>query len=229
VADPRPSEPLLRAIERDLQPVRPLARPWLRALLLLPLGLAVLVGVPWFWGFRNNLAQLGPSLTWGLSALQTLAGLAIVGVALREGIPGRKLSPAALTATVALAVALLASVTWLSEARAPGLVPAALRLRYIWECLGVATVSGIPVLAASAWLAWRLMPNRPWIAGGLYGLGAGLITDAGVRLYCQASDPAHVAWSHDGAILLLMLAGAAISRGIEAVQARTGSSLSARE
>ena len=220
MAELRPSPELLRAIEGDLRPVRPLAPPWLRALVLLPLGFAILVGLPWFWGFRSNLALLDPIVAWGLSALQTLAGLAIVGAALREGIPGRKLSPAALLATLGAALALLALVTWLTEVEAPVAVPPAVRIRYIWECLGVATVSGIPALAAASWLAWRSMPNRPWIAGALYGLGAGLITDAGMRLFCRVSESAHVAWSHFGGIACLMVAGAAISRLFDAIQGR---------
>ena len=216
----RPSSELLRAVESDLRPVLPLAPPWRRALVLLPLGAAVLAGLPAYWGYRSNLPQLGPLFSWGLSALQALAGLALVGAALREGIPGRKLSAPTLLATLGAALALLALVTWLTEVEAPTAISPAVRVRYIWECLGIATVSGIPALAAAAWLAWRSLPNRPWIAGALYGMGAGLITDSGMRLFCWVSEPDHVAWSHGGAILLLMLAGAVISRAAEALHSR---------
>lgn len=220
MAEREPSPRLLEAVARDLRPVRPLAPPWRRALTLLPFGFLLLAGVPWYWGFRSSYSELGIGLTWGLSALQALAGLAVVGVALREGVPGRKLSPAALLATVAAAVALFAAVTWVTEIHAPVVVPAGVRVRYVWECLGIATVSGIPALAAVAWLAWRLLPNRPWIAGAIAGLGAGLIADAGMRLFCWVSEPEHVILSHGGAIALLMLAGAFLSRFAEALRDR---------
>jgi len=214
VAEPSPR--LLEAVARDLRPVRPLAPPWRRALVLLPLGFLLLVGVPWFWGFRKNLSELGMWLAWGLSALQALAGLAVVGVALREGVPGRKLTPAALAVTLASSAALFAAVTWVTAQYAPVLVRPEVRVRWVWECLGIATISGIPALAAVAWLAWRLLPNRPWIAGALAGLGAGLMADAGMRLFCRVSEPEHVALAHGGAILILMVAGALLSRFAEA-------------
>ena len=53
-----------------------------------------------------------------------------------------------------------------------------------------------------------LLHARPALAGGLYGLGAGLLADAGARLFCWVSDPAHVLLSHGGAILGLVIAGA---------------------
>jgi hypothetical protein len=83
---------LVSAVRRDLRPVRPLAAPLRRALALLPIGLALLVGVPAVWGWRANLSALGPAAACGLSGLQTLAGLLIVGAALREAVPGDELS-----------------------------------------------------------------------------------------------------------------------------------------
>ena len=216
MAERQPSPRLLEAVARDLRPVRPLAAPWRRALALLPFGFLLLVGVPGFWGFRAGLPELGIGLSWGLSALQALAGLAVVGVALREGVPGRKVSPAVLLATLAASMALFLAITWVTQLHYPVTVRPAVRVRFVWECLGIATVSGIPALAAVAWLAWRLLPNRPWIAGAVAGLGAGLMADAGMRLFCWVSEPEHVVLAHGGAILILMLAGALLSRFAEA-------------
>ena len=42
----------------------------------------------------------------------------------------------------------------------------------------------------------RAFPLRPRIAGALYGLGAGLMADAGWRLFCHFSNPAHVFGAH---------------------------------
>ncbi len=66
---------LLAEIGRDLQPVEPLAAPWRRLLLYLPMGIALIAAMPWVWGLRANAGNLGFFATWGLSALQTLAGL----------------------------------------------------------------------------------------------------------------------------------------------------------
>ncbi|HEY7699848.1 MAG TPA: hypothetical protein VIE88_15605, partial [Vicinamibacteria bacterium] len=63
-------ETLLRYVANDLRPVRPLAPPSRRALALVPLGVALLVGAPAFWGLRQNLSDLGVALAWGVSGLQ---------------------------------------------------------------------------------------------------------------------------------------------------------------
>ena len=43
----------------------------------------------------------------------------------------------------------------------------------------------MPALIVAALLAARAFPLRPGVAGALYGLGCGLIADAGLRLYCE--------------------------------------------
>ena len=50
------------------------------------------------------------------------------------------------------------------------------------------------------------------IAGALYGLGCGLIADAGLRLYCEYTAPPHVAFAHGGAILGAMFAGVLMAK-----------------
>lgn len=221
--EPRVPAGLLDAVERDLTPVRPLAAPGRRALALLPLGLVLLVGLPAFWGWRNNLALLGPAAAWGLSSLQALAGLWIVGAALREAVPGRELNGTATALAVGAALALFVGLTLISERLAPTPVPAGAWVRYAWECFGMATVWSVPALAAVAWLASRALPTRPAVAGALYGLGAGLMADAGVRLFCRVSSPSHVLVAHGGAILFLVLAGAAAATAIERGRARAAS------
>jgi hypothetical protein len=211
---------LLSVVERDLKPVRPLASPARRALALLPLGIALLVAIPAFWGWRSNFSALGPAVAWGLSGLQALAGLLIVGVALREAVPGRELSGRALAATVGAALALFAGLTFVTEYLVPAAVPPGIWVRYAWECFWMAAVSSVPVLAAAAWLAARALPTRPAVAGAVYGLGAGLMADAGVRLFCWVSAPAHVLVAHGGSIILLAVAGALAATAVERLKGR---------
>jgi len=220
VADPRPPAELLAEVGRGLRPVRPLASPARRAAALLPLGLLLLVGAPLVWGFRANLAALGPAVSWGLSALQTLAGLVVVGVALREAVPGRELSGRAVAITLAAAAALFLAQTALTALLLPTVVPAAARVRYVWECLGMAALTALPALAAAAWLVARALPSRPAVAGAVYGLGAGLMADAGVRMFCWVTTPAHVLIAHGGAVLGLTALGALVATWLERAKAR---------
>src|SRR5215470_17412145 len=208
MSEERPPAALLRSVAGDLRPVRPLRPPAWRALGLLPLGLLLIVGTPAFWGWRINFDELGPAMAWGLSALEALAGLVVVGIALREAIPGREFTGRTVAATAGAAAVVFTGITLLTALVAPMSVPPGVWWRWNWECLAMAALPGAPALAATAWLASRALPTRPAVAGALYGLGAGLMADAGVRLFCWVSAPSHVLVAHGGAILALAAAGA---------------------
>ena len=100
------SEPMiptavLDEVRRDLRPVRPLPAPLVRALIVLPVGMALLAGLPLLLGTAPaTSAKLAPWASWGLSGLESLAGLLIVGAALSEAVPGRRLSARAVTVTL---------------------------------------------------------------------------------------------------------------------------------
>lgn len=209
---------LLQAVARDLRPVRPLAPPAKRALALAPVGLAIVLGMPLLWGFRANLDVLGLPLAWGPSLALLAAGLGVVALALREAVPGRDLSRGVLAATVGGASALVLAVTALTNALVPTTVPASREWQYAWECLVMAGGPGLMGVAAAAWLASRALPTRPAVAGSLYGLGVGLMVDAGARLFCWVSTPAHVLLAHGGAVVLLAAAGAALATIIDRIR-----------
>ena len=96
----KPPEHLRAAVQEDLKAVKPLASPWARAAWLLPLGMAVCLGVPWVLGLRRDASVLGGWLSWGASGGQILVGLALVGIALRESVPGRALPIQVLWASI---------------------------------------------------------------------------------------------------------------------------------
>jgi hypothetical protein len=212
---------LLEAVRADFRPVRPLAAPWRRTMMLAPAGFLFAVLSPLFWGLRQNFSALTPSLSWGLSFLQVVIGLVVVGAALHEAVPGRTLSGRALAAIVGGAIALEVAVTLYTALMVPTVVPPGAWIRFAWECWFMAGLSGAPVLAAAAWLAARALPARPWLAGGIYGLGAGLIADSGTRLFCWVSEPAHVLVAHGGSILALAALGALTAAAVEGVRGRT--------
>ena len=83
-------------------------------------------------------------------------------------------------------------------------------------CFRVSAMSSIPALIAAAFLAARAFPLRPALAGALYGLGCGLIADAGLRLFCEYTVPSHVVFGHGGGIIAAIAVGAiAATFGVE--------------
>jgi len=210
---------LLEAVRRDLRPVRPLAPPWRRALAVAPLAVLLLMGQPLLWQWRSNLDALGGPVSWGLSVLQSAAGLALIGAALREAVPGRRLPGAALLLALGGGLALVLGVTLFTAHVLPTVMPPGVAWRFWWECYGMAVLAGLPAMAVAAALSARLLAGRPAVAGALYGLGAGLMTDAGVRLFCWVTEPAHVIAAHGGAVLTFAALGAAASAVLERMKA----------
>lgn len=202
------------AIARDLRPTRPLWSPSVRVLMLIPIAVAIVLAVPGLHFFRSDMAAIGFVRAWGFSFGQALAGLVIVAAALRESVPGRGLSRGSIAAIVAIGLAIpfaLLAVT----ASAFDVGPAPGRaLEEGAACFRVSATSAIPALIAAAWLAARALPLRPALAGALYGLGCGLIADAGLRLYCEYTVPGHVLLGHGGAIVAAMVFGAVVSKVI---------------
>jgi Smr domain/Negative regulator of sigma F len=200
---------LLDAVRADARPVRPLPAPWRRTLALAPIGVALAIASPLVWGFRENFDRMGPGAAWGLMGVQVMVGLWIVGASLREAVPGRTLSREALLASVSAAVVVELGVTFATSIRVPTVVPPGVWPRYAWECFGMAASSGAPILIACGLLAARALPERPAVTGALYGLGAGLVADSGVRFFCWITEPAHVLVAHGGAVIALAATGAA--------------------
>jgi hypothetical protein len=201
----------LRArIEADYTAVRPLPAPFLRAAWLLPFALLALVAAPAFFTVRADAVRLGWMMTWGVSGLQIVLGFIVLAAALRESIPGRAWSAAAVIAWVAASVALLIAATLATWEVSP--IP----LQREWWVVGLVCVSGsaataLPIVALANVLAARAYPMRPAIVGLLLGVGAGLIADAGWRLFCHFSEPAHVLSAHLGGVVVAALAGSTLA------------------
>jgi hypothetical protein len=202
----------LRAVvASDLRPVRPLWPPSRRALALLPLAIAIVVGVPAINYFRPDFGALGFVRGWGLSLLESLAGLAIVALGLRESVPGRALKISALVMASIVGLALPLVVMRATTATFTVGPHSWSQWRYGMVCFRTSVLAAIPVLAASAFLTRRAFALRPVVAGILWGLGCGLIADAGLRLYCEFTTMPHVLLEHFGAVVVSMLAGAVIA------------------
>jgi negative regulator of sigma F NrsF-like protein len=203
---------LREAVARDLRPIRPLRAPSVRALVLVPLAAAIVFAVPALHFFRSDMRALGVVRGWGFSYAQACAGIVIVALALRESIPGRALSRAVLAWTIAAGLALPGIVLmWTSSSFDLGPEPGRALVEGI-GCFRASAGASLPALLAAALLVARAFPLRPGVAGALYGLGCGLIADAGLRLFCEYTSPPHVAFAHGGAILGAMFVGVVVSK-----------------
>ena len=200
---------LRQTVTADLAPVRRLRHPAVRALAVLPLTIVLLVAAPIVFEPRD-LSSLGWMWSWGASLAQAFMGIALVAAGLREAVPGRSWSLPALVAWFALPALLLVAVTYGAWHASPVVFPSSFGV--VAMCLGSSLVSGLPVIALSSILARRAWPIRPAVSGALAGFGAGLMADAGWRLFCGLSDPVHVLPSHLGSVIAAGLLGAVMSR-----------------
>lgn len=197
---------LRAAVAADLVPVRPLGSPWRRAIVLMPFALLLLLAAPVAFEFRD-LSSLGWLWSWGASIAQMAAGLSIAALALREAVPGRELRTGPLVAIVSAAVALFAVVTFGSWSASP------VTLARAWLQIGLmcaigSAASALPVVVLGSVLIVRAFPLHPARTGALAGLGAGLLADAGWRLFCHFSEPAHVIVAHLGGVGVATMAAA---------------------
>lgn len=197
----------LRArLAADYRPVRALRSPWTRALAIVPLAIIVLTGAQFAFNVRPDSPNLGWIGVWGLSIFQSLIGILVVGAALRESVPGRHWSGAAIALWLAIPIAAIVGVTLVSWNASP------VMLRGAWwivagVCFAGSAATAMPVVAFAGILAARAYPTRPAVAGLLFGLGAGLMADAGWRIFCHFSEPSHVLSAHLAAVVMAAIVG----------------------
>jgi hypothetical protein len=78
-------------------------------------------------------------------------------------------------------------------------------------CFAGSAATALPVIALASILAARAYPTRPAVAGALLGLGAGLMADAGWRIFCHFGEPSHVLSAHLAAVLMSTAIGALVA------------------
>jgi hypothetical protein len=127
--------------------------------------------------------------------------------AIREGVPGAIPSLSAVAGWIAAALGLFAGVTWLTAGASPFQLAESLRASYFVYCVLHVLAFALVPLAAALFILRPGFTTRPAIAGLLAGCGAGLVTEAGWRLFCHASDPRHVLTSHLLALTAVSLIG----------------------
>jgi hypothetical protein len=75
-------------------------------------------------------------------------------------------------------------------------------------CYFGSTLAAAPFFALAAWFHSRFVSPHPALAGGLYGAGAALTSNAGWRLICPISTPWHVLTAHGGSVISISLLSA---------------------
>jgi hypothetical protein len=199
----------------SLTPVRPLPAPSRRVWMLVPLGLMLAATAPLLNGQRGDLGAHAPVLTWGLTGLQSLLGLWVLALGFREAVPGRNVSRRALAFAGVLTGVLVLGVTFLTTAASPTVVGAGREWQYWSECVVWPMAIGAPFMILATLMAARAFPTRPAIAGALCGTSAGILSDAGWRLSCWISEPAHVVGAHGLAILGLAAVGSLVAVAVD--------------
>jgi hypothetical protein len=199
------------AIRPDLRRVRRLPSPLVRTAWLAPLAVLTLVAASWLFSFRGDAGVLGWTLTWATSAAQVVVALALIALALRDAVPGRSVTTPLVLLVAAVALGFSAAITLRTWSVSPTIIRG---LSPVWVgeiCFVGTVVSALPLLVGAAVLAGRAFAVRPWSSGALYGLGAGIGADAGWRLFCHFSDPAHVFPTHTGAVIATMALGVMVA------------------
>jgi hypothetical protein len=204
-------------VARDIKPVRPLWGPGRRLILLVPIAVAAVLYAPFGYGHRD-FDHLGLLASWGVSAIQWIAGLLILGVALRQAVPGRALSQRSILATLVGAFGLIVLVTVVTYAVEPTEMPPGVALRFWYECVKWPMMIAAPILLVASLLAMRAFPTRPGVVGALCGLAAGVLADSGWRLACDVSAPSHVLGAHGAAVLFLAIVGAIVGIGLDTLR-----------
>jgi hypothetical protein len=192
----------------------------LQAMAVAALGLAV--AITFFkLSMRPDMDQIPMWLGWGCTAVQLGIGVLLIGLALREAVPGQSVPlPTVATAlTVGILMQVLVGIaTWMHS---PGMaMPSGKGVAMGVGCAMHETALALPALAVTLWLVFRALPLRPSIAGLLGGAGAAVAADAVNHIICPMSDLRHVLVWHTGALLGLMLLGWAVGKSWEAAKFR---------
>lgn len=219
----KPPEALVRAIARDLRPVRPAPQPLFLALRMVPLALLVASLIPLAVGPRHDLSILGPLLSWGASAAQFALAIALVWIAAHESIPAGRLPRHTVYSTAVAGCLVVIFVTFLTYSISPASQPL-IAVPWIHQELRVSpwivgfvcgigsTIAGGILILFFSRVFRNSLVTRPIVAGALYGAGAGLAINAGWRIACPVSNLWHSLGAHGLAVAATVLLGALIGR-----------------
>jgi hypothetical protein len=198
---------LREAVESDLAPVHPLHPAWVRTMMAVAIFAVVLAFVVAKASFRTDLDQLPIWLSWGCSLLQLALGILLIGLALRESVPGEGIPVGAvrIAALTALAVQILVGVA--TSIYSPAIAMPGSGIAPGIGCFKHESAMALPTFVVTMWLVFRALPLRAPTAGLLGGAGAMVASDAVIHLLCPMSNLSHVLVWHTGAVIVFMGVG----------------------
>lgn len=212
---PQVPETLREKVVGDLRPVKPVAPPPVRLVLIILWACALLVAVPALMGLRFNAPDLGFWLLWGATGVEAIAGGLLVLLALREAIPGLGASRSTLVVALLAALVLELGIALFTYARCP--CPAS-NIGNGVACFSNEMLLGLPALGLTFLLVVRAYPLSPSKAGLFGGVGAGLIADAVLHTVCPFSDLRHVLGAHFGGVVLTGVVGLVLGIGWQSIR-----------
>jgi hypothetical protein len=179
---------LIDSLTRDLKPVRPLPRAWVRALVLslwaLALGFLILDAIHEPRGDLHNALHQNLYLVQGLS--MTLAGLMAAYAAFRLSVPDTRVRPPVVVSLV------VASVVWLAMIAGELALGGAQIPERAESCfIGLTMAMSLPLILA-LFMVMRSAPVwRGW-AGFAMVLSTGSFGALVMRVMCPSDSPAHL-------------------------------------
>jgi len=203
---PSVPEELLKAVTDDLHPVTPLAPVWRRTLWALGVSALVFATAVFGLGLRSDIQSIPSWLGWGSSIIEFLAAALLLGLALRESIPGRSVPLGSALTALGAAIIYQLAVGYITWRFSPGLSFKAQTIGEGMGCMMNDTMLALPTLLVAVWLVFRAFPTRAWMAGLLGGAGAAIASDAITHLRCPVSNMRHVLVWHTGAVILISAA-----------------------
>jgi hypothetical protein len=201
------TDEFINCLVADLRPVRPLMRPWTRAMLWLAIALPYVAAVVWSKLMMVDAAQVGADSRFIIEQAATLAtALTAAIAAFCSAIPGfdRRL----LLLPLAPLGLWLASVghgcveDWLQ------LGAAGLAIRPDWDCLPMATIIGIVPAAAIVAMLRKGAPLYPRLTLALAALAVASVANFGLQFaHVRDASIMVLAWHLGAAAVLSALGG----------------------
>jgi hypothetical protein len=201
------SDELIKRLVADLQPVRPLRRPWMRAVLWMAIALPYVAAVVWGKLMMVDAAQISADARFIVEQAATLAtALTAAIAAFHSAIPG--LDRRILLLPLAPLGLWLASVghgcmqDWLRFG-ADGLT-----IRPDWDCLPMAVMIGIVPAAVIVVMLRKGAPLRPRLTLALAALAVASIANFGLQFaHFRDASIMVLAWHLGAAAVLSALGG----------------------
>jgi hypothetical protein len=164
-------------------------------------------------GLRKDASELGSLVTFAPSFGEALLAATLIWMAARESTASKQLPRWGVWSGLVCACIAVVGLTLWTYLASPALVlPVKSAQLADLLCGSGATVAGAVVLAAVWLLFRRTLAVRPAFAGALYGIGAGVAVNAGLRMACRISEPWHALGAHGLAIVATGFLGAMIAK-----------------